>query len=292
MRDWILAARPKTLPASLAPVWVGSWLGASYTGGIRWDWAGWTLAGCLCLQIATNLFNDAIDFRKGADTARRLGPARVTAQGRLSPGRVIGGALAVLGLAVVCGAVLFRVRGWPVVAIGLPSLYLCYGYTGGPLPLAYRGLGELFVFLFFGLIAVAGSAFIQSGTWPAEAWIAGAQIGLLSTVLIAVNNLRDIEEDSASGKRTLAARFGLRFGRAEILTLTAMAYLAGVFWMAADRPRSLWLPLAALPLGAVLVGGVWVRAPGRVYNRFLAVSALQLLVFAVLLAATFSPGPD
>ncbi|HUF61267.1 MAG TPA: 1,4-dihydroxy-2-naphthoate octaprenyltransferase [Verrucomicrobiales bacterium] len=291
MRDWILAARPKTLPASLAPVWVGSWLGASCAGVLRWDLAAWTLAGCLCLQIATNLFNDAIDFRKGADTARRLGPDRVTAQGRLSPGQVIGGALALLGLAVVCGAVLFRERGWLVVAIGLPSLYLCYGYSGGPLPLAYRGLGELFVFLFFGLIAVAGSAFVQSGAWPADAWIAGAQTGLLSTALIAVNNLRDIEEDRASGKRTLAVRFGLRFGRLEILFLIAGCYLAGLLWLAADRPRAFWLPVAALPLGIVVARGVWAQAPGRIYNRFLALSALQLLVFALLLAATFSAGP-
>ena len=175
-----------------------------------------TLASCLCIQIATNLFNDAVDHRKGADTANRLGPRRVTASGMLSPRVVMTGALAFCLAATLIAIPLIREHGWVIVLIGAVSLFFAYGYTGGPFPLAYRGMGELFVILFFGFVAVSGSYYVQGGEWGGlEIWTLGLQCGLYSSVLIAINNLRDIVEDKASGKRTLAVRFGKTFARAE-----------------------------------------------------------------------------
>ena len=174
MKSFILASRPKTLPAAIVPVWVGCALTFYLTG----SWDGWlafyTVMGSIWIQIATNFFNDAIDSDKGADTDKRLGPVRATASGRLSRKTVYASACICLLIAAGFGYPLFVARGWPMIAIGLPSFYLAYGYTGGPLPLAYKGLGELFVILFFGLVAVAGTVFVQTGIWFTEAMIAGS----------------------------------------------------------------------------------------------------------------------
>jgi 1,4-dihydroxy-2-naphthoate octaprenyltransferase len=154
MKNWLLASRPKTLPAALVPVWCGCVLAWKLQG----SWNPWlafcTLAAALCIQISTNFFNDAIDARKGADTEKRLGPQRVTASGLIPRRMVLIAATIFLGLAGTFGMILFCAVGWPVIWIGIPSLYFAYGYTGGPLPLAYKGLGELFVVIFFGLVAV------------------------------------------------------------------------------------------------------------------------------------------
>ena len=189
----LLAARPKTLPAAIVPVWVGCVLAWKLSGNFNLWLALCTVGGAIAIQIATNFFNDAIDAKKGADTEKRLGPTRVTASGMMESKTVMQLATLFLGLAVACGVVLYQARGWPIIAIGIPSLFLAYGYTGGPFPLAYRGLGELFVVLFFGLVAVAGTVFIQTGGWPRESLLLGLQIGLLSAVLISINNLRDRE---------------------------------------------------------------------------------------------------
>jgi 1,4-dihydroxy-2-naphthoate octaprenyltransferase len=252
--------------------------------GGEWSWLlfACTLGSCLALQVATNWFNDALDFLKGADTQARLGPRRITAAGVVSPKRVLAAAAAMLGVAAVLSLPLLQARGWPILAIGIPSLYFCYGYTGGPLPLAYRGLGELFVVLFFGFVAVAGSAFVQSGQWSFDALVAGFQIGGLSTVLIAVNNLRDLDEDRSTGKRTLAARFGPRFARIEITLLILLPHLAGLHWLAAGQPRALLLPLLTLPAGLFLLQRLWTTPPGPAYNRLLALGGAQLLAFALL----------
>ncbi len=282
LADWIHAARPKTLGAAVAPVAAGSVLGWKLGGEWSWLLFGCTLGSCLALQVATNWFNDALDFLKGADTEARLGPRRITAAGVVSPRAVLAAAAAMLGLAAVLSLPLLQARGWPILAIGIPSLYFCYGYTGGPLPLAYRGLGELFVVLFFGFVAVAGSAFVQSGQWSFDALVAGFQIGCLSTVLIAVNNLRDLDEDRSTGKRTLAARFGPRFARIEITLLILLPHLAGLHWLAVGLPRALLLPLLTLPAGLFLLQRLWTTPPGPAYNRLLALGGAQLLAFALL----------
>lgn len=280
--DWIAAARPKTLGAAVAPVVVGSVLGWKISG----QWSTWlllcTLGSTVALQVATNWFNDALDFMKGADTAARVGPRRITAAGAVSPGAVMRAAWLMLGLAALLSLPLIQARGLAIVVIGIPSLYFCYGYTGGPMPLAYRGLGELFVILFFGFVAVLGSAFVQSGEWLMGGLVAGFQIGCLSTVLIAINNLRDQAEDRTTGKRTLAVRFGSTFARLEISALILLAHAAGLYWWQNDFPSAFTLPLAVVPVGLLLILRIWTQPPGPAYNRLLALSGMQLLLFAGL----------
>lgn len=283
--DWIQAARPKTLGAAIAPVAVGSMLGWKIGGHFEWRLLFFTLGSCMALQIATNFFNDAIDFVKGSDTQQRLGPRRITAAGAASSGGVLTAGWMLLLIATLLATPLFEARGLPILWIGIPSLYFCYGYTGGPMPLAYRGLGELFVILFFGFVAVLGSAFVQSGEWYEGALVAGFQIGCFSTVLIAINNLRDIEEDTRSKKRTLAVRFGQTFARWEITALILLGHGAGLYWWAHDAPRVFTIPLIVLPVGAILVVRIATTAPGQTYNRFLALAGMQLLAFAALMCA-------
>ena len=276
----ILAARPKTLPAAIVPVWVACVLAWKLTGTCDLKLAACTLGGAIAIQIATNFFNDAIDSHKGADTARRLGPTRATASGLLPARVVLGWALGFLLLAVGFGSVLYQARGWPVLVIGGPSLFLAYGYTGGPFPLAYRGLGEVFVILFFGFVAVAGSVFIQTGCWPVAAVLLGLQTGLLSAVLISINNLRDRAEDMTTGKRTLAVRFGHRAAVAVIALELALAAVAGGAWIVLGY-RS--LAVAGVPvvlLGRRIFHGVRTQPPGPAYNRLLALGGVLLLVFA------------
>lgn len=281
---WLLAARPKTLGAAVAPVLVGSALGWKAGGPFRPGLALAALGSCVCLQVATNLFNDAVDGLKGSDTRDRLGPVRVTASGMVSARNVLRAAVGALILAVALAVPLFLQRGWPILAIGIPSLYFCYGYTGGPWPLAYRGLGELFVILFFGLVAVTGSAFVQSGRWHSEAVVAGLQVGMLSTVLIAINNLRDAAEDSGTGKRTLAVRLGIGFARWEIRGLILGTMILCLHWVFV-HPVSV-VPLLMLLL-AVLLGVIEAdirKPPSPALNATLAKAGLGLVVFAVLFA--------
>ena len=194
-------------------------------GTVEWLLAACTLTSATAIQIATNFFNDAIDFAKGTDTDDRLGPQRVTQSGVFSPRVVIMAGFGMAAIAVLLSLPMVAARGWPVIAIGLPSLYFAYGYTGGPFPLAYRGLGDFFVILFFGFVAVIGTVYVQTGRWLAEAVLLGLQVGMFSTVLIAVNNLRDIDGDRASGKRTLAVRFGAEFARWEISLLIFLPHV-------------------------------------------------------------------
>ncbi len=282
--EWLLAARPKTLGAAVAPVFAGFFIGSALGGQpVDWRLLGFTLGSTLALQIATNLFNDALDFRQGKDTTARLGPVRITASGAARPETVMLAGWLTLAVAIALSLPLIVARGLPIVVIGIPSLYFCYGYTGGPLPLAYRGLGELFVILFFGLIAVTGSAFVQSGEWLVGGVVGGLQIGCLSTVLIAINNLRDHAEDSTTGKRTLAVRFGKGFARVEITALILAAHALGLYWWDIGLPRACTLPLACLPPGLFLLLRIWTTTPGPGYNKLLALSGMQLLLFAALL---------
>ena len=281
-KSCLLAARPKTLPAAIVPVWAGCVLAWKITGSCDVALAIWTLLGALCIQIATNFFNDAIDSRKGADTARRLGPVRVTASGLMSPRAVMAAGLVFLTGAAVCGVFLYQARGWPVIAIGIPSLFLAYGYTGGPFPLAYRGMGELFVIAFFGLVAVAGTVFIQTGLWPREALLLGAQVGLLSAVLISINNFRDRGEDSTTGKRTLAVRFGPKVAAAVIWLEIKVAAFAGLGWVAFGHPGLMLASLPVLLLGMRIIWGVFTLPPGPAFNKLLALGGVQLILFAAV----------
>lgn len=281
-----MAARPKTLPAALVPVWVGSALVSLDQTG-QYHFSGrlffYTLLSCLLIQIATNFFNDAIDFKKGADTNKRHGPRRVTASGLVSQKLVMVAGGVTVVLAIWASFPLLDARGWPIVLIGVVSLLLAYGYTGGPFPLAYLGLGELFVILFFGLIAVGGSWFVQTGVAPGpEALLAGLQIGLFSSALIAINNLRDIDEDRMSGKKTLAVRRGISFAKMEIAFFCLGPSLVGTAWLALGQGRLYAIPLVLTPLSLYIAWKVFRTTPSPEYNKFLALAAMQLLVFAIL----------
>jgi 1,4-dihydroxy-2-naphthoate octaprenyltransferase len=291
LKSCVLAARPKTLPAAIVPVWAGCVLAWKLGGGFDLKLALCTLLGAVAIQIATNFFNDAIDAEKGADTERRLGPVRVTASGILSPRVVIGLATGFLGIAFICGMVLYQARGWPIVLIGVPSLFLAYGYTGGPFPLAYRGMGEIFVILFFGLVAVSGTVFIQTGGWPREALLLGAQTGLLSAVLISINNFRDREEDATTGKRTLAVRCGPKVAAAVIWLEIKLAAFGGLLWLALGQPAFVFASLPVLLIGMRIIWSVLTLPPGPGFNRLLALGGVQLVLFAVVLhiAAAYSP---
>ena len=264
----------------MVPVWVGCVLAWKLCGEFHAVLACDTLAGALAIQIATNFFNDAIDFSKGADTEHRLGPRRVTASGMMSPRMVMALAVGFLMIAVACGVVLYQARGWPIIAIGLPSLFLAYGYTGGPFPLAYRGMGELFVILFFGLVAVMGTVFIQTGDWSAAAILLGLQTGLLSAVLISINNLRDRSEDATTGKNTLAVRFGPKVATRIIELEILLSVLGGLGWFRSGHWP--WV-LAGVPVilsSVPIVRGVEKLPPGPAFNRLLALGGVQLLLFA------------
>jgi len=282
LKSCVLAARPKTLPAAIVPVWAGCVLAWKLGGGFDAVLALCTLLGAVAIQIATNFFNDAIDAEKGADTERRLGPVRVTASGMLPPRVVMRLALVFLGIALLCGVVLYQARGWPIVLIGIPSLFLAYGYTGGPFPLAYRGMGEIFVILFFGLIAVSGTVFVQTGGWPPEALLLGAQTGLLSAVLISINNFRDREEDSTTGKRTLAVRCGPKVAAAVIWLEIKLAAFGGLAWIVFDQPMLMLASLPVMLIGMRIIWGVFTLPPGPAFNRLLAMGGLQLVLFAVV----------
>jgi 1,4-dihydroxy-2-naphthoate polyprenyltransferase len=290
LRSCCLAARPKTLPAAVVPVWAGCVLAWKLSGAFDAWLALCTLLGAVAIQIATNFFNDAIDARKGADTARRMGPQRVTASGMLSDRMVMTIAAGFLLVALGCGIVLFQARGWPIACIGIPSMFLAYGYTGGPFPLAYRGMGELFVILFFGLVAVAGTVFIQTGGWPLEALLLGLQVGLLSAVLISINNFRDREEDASTGKRTLAVRLGPKPAAAIIWLEIKLAAFAGLAWIAFGQPMLIFASLPVLLIGLRICWGVFTLPPGPAFNRLLALGGLQLMLFAGIFHLAASAG--
>lgn len=280
---WLLAARPQTLTAGAVPVVVGT--AFAYADGPRIDWSLFTFAllGAIFIQIATNFINDALDFKKGADTAERLGPLRVTQAGLLTPEAVLRGATVCFLLALLCGVPLVLRGGFPLLAIGLASVAAAYAYTGGPYPLAYHGLGELFVMVFFGLVAVGGSYYVQTGRMTPAVIAAGGAVGSISTALLAVNNLRDLDHDRRSGKRTLAARFGARFAKSEItfFALVPFLLLGPIGWR--YRSLVLFLPLLALPL-ALRLATLAHRLSGKELNRCLGMSAGLLTAFGCLLS--------
>ena len=286
MNPWILAARPRTLGAALIPVIAGCALAISVSA---FDPLGSALilACAVLIQIATNFFNDALDHAKGADTAGRLGPTRVTSAGLLPARRVMTGAFLTLTLAALLALPLVLRGGGIILLIGLLSLLFAYAYTGGPFPLAYLGLGEIFVTLFFGLIAVGGTFYLNTLTFSAAAILAGLQIGLHSSVLLAVNNLRDLETDRAATKRTLAARFGLTFARRENAALVIAPFILGLAWLPLGYLWAFLLPLLTLPLAWWLARACLTATPDRQVNQLLAQAAALHAAFGLLLALAF-----
>ena len=284
LRVWVMAARPKTLPAAVAPVITGTAV-AIHEGGEHWPTAIFAMVTALLLQIAANFANDALDFRRGADTAERLGPTRITFSGFVTADAVIRATALVLGLAVLTGLPLVLRGGWPILVLGLAAIICAVAYTGGPFALAYLGLGEVFVFLFFGLAAVAGTAFIQTGELTALALATSVPIGALAVAILVVNNLRDIHTDRAAGKRTLAVRIGERGTRWEFAAMLIVAGAAPiVFWGVGWLNWSCVLTISWWPFGAGLWNQVSVRA-GRELNPTLGNTGRALLYYSLALAA-------
>ena len=280
---WWLAIRPKTLPAAASAVVVGTTL-AWRAGGFLPGPALAALVIALLLQIGSNLANDVYDDERGADTTDRLGPTRVTQAGLLTRSQVKGGMKVVFAVAFALGLYLTWVRGWPVLVIGVVAIASAIAYTGGPYPLGYHGLGEVFVFLFFGVTAVVGTYWVQTGSAAAIAWVMSVPVGLLITAIIVVNNLRDIEQDRVAGKRTVSVRVGVRATRIEYAACVAVAYvvLAVAVAVRALPPHAL-LALLSLPLAYRAGRIVWTQA-GEPLNQALAMTGQLALAFGVLFA--------
>lgn len=280
---WALATRPRTLVAGFVPVAVGSAV-AWKVGRFSLLPALGALLGALLIQIGTNLFNDAYDFKRGADTGDRLGPPRATQQGWLTPDAVMRGAVVCFALAFLVGLYLVSVAGWPLLVVGLVSLLAGYAYTGGRFPLAYHGLGDLFVLVFFGLVAVGGTSFVLTQTVTPLALLAGVPVGALGVALLAVNNVRDVKTDTAANKRTLVVRLGVGFGRAEYVAMVLLAAAMPVLiWALGLASPWVMTSIAALVLAVPPLRLVMTQA-GPVLNQALAGTARLQLIYGVLFA--------
>jgi 1,4-dihydroxy-2-naphthoate octaprenyltransferase len=285
IRIWLIAARVRTLPAAIAPVLVGTAL-AGYVHvfhPLRFIAA---LIGAIFIQVGTNLSNDYSDARRGADTEDRLGPVRVTAGGLVPPKRVLVATYVSFGVAVLAGAYLIAVAGWQLLLVGAASILAGVLYTGGPRPYGYEGLGELFVFLFFGIVAVAGSFFVQVKHVDWEAFALAVPVGLLAAGILVVNNVRDIDTDRRAGKRTLAVRLGRERTRTLFAAMVYLAYvLVPVTWVFGPLKPWVLLPWLTLPLAAPVVRTVRNRTDGASLNEALAQTGMLQLAFCTLLAA-------
>jgi 1,4-dihydroxy-2-naphthoate polyprenyltransferase len=297
-KAWVMAARPQTLPAAAAPVIVGTGL-AVHAGVFAPLPALMAVVGAALIQIGTNFANDYYDAIKGADTDDREGFTRVTQSGLIPPERVKLATIVTFALAIVSGSYLVSVGGVPILVIGLVSVLCGWAYTGGPYPLGYHGLGDLFVFVFFGLVAVTGTYYVQAaahlaepftttipaGTVTREAILASLPIAGVSTAIIVVNNVRDRETDAEAGKRTLAVRLGYRWSRIEFAGLLALAYLVPIwFWLGEGFGLAVLSPLVTLPYAALITQTIWTRTDGEALNPALEQTGKLLALYALLFA--------
>ncbi|MGD8795106.1 MAG: 1,4-dihydroxy-2-naphthoate polyprenyltransferase [Anaerolineae bacterium] len=283
-RIWFMAARPKTLPAAISPVLVGTALAVA-DGAFTPLPALAAMAGALLLQVGVNLANDYQDYVKGTDVAERKGPTRVAASGLLPLPHLRIGILVTFALAILVGIYLSIVAGWAILILGTAAILSALAYTGGPFPLGYHGLGDLFVFLFFGLAAVCGTYYVQAQTLTPLVVIAAMPIGALTVAILVVNNLRDIETDAQTGKRTLAVILGPEKTRLEYLSLLAIAYATPLLlWLTGNTSFWLLLPWLTLPWALRLVPVLYQTAEGPPLNKALAATANLDLAFSLLLA--------
>ena len=289
-RIWLQAARPRTLPAAVAPVLVGTALAAS-EGVFSTATFLAALLGALFIQIGTNLSNDYSDARRGADTEDRLGPVRVTAGGLVPPRQVLRATWVAFALAVLAGSYLIAITGWELLLAGAASILAGVLYTGGPRPYGYAGLGEIFVFLFFGLVAVAGSYFAQTERLSAEALLLAIPVGLLASAILVVNNVRDLETDRRAGKNTLAVRLGRSRTRLLYTAMIAGAYLTVTLpWLFGDLEPWVLTSWLSVRLAIPMVTIVRTRTDGPTLNRALAGTGSLQLTFCLLLALGVQAG--
>jgi 1,4-dihydroxy-2-naphthoate octaprenyltransferase len=280
-----MAVRPRTLPVSVGPVLVGSAVAFAY-GQFSLGPALAAALGSLLLQIGSNFANDVFDFEKGADTADRIGPPRASQLGLLTPRQLKSGMGVVFGFALLVGIYLSWVAGPVIIAIGLVSILAAIAYTGGPYPLGYHGLGDVAVFVFFGLVAVTGTAFVQMGAVPSLAWLAAIPVGALATAILVVNNLRDVDTDRVAGKRTLAVRLGRGGARAEWALLVGGAYgMTLIAWIVSGQSAWVLLPWASAPRALSLWRVIRTSEAGPDLNEALAGTAQLGFLFSLLFAA-------
>jgi 1,4-dihydroxy-2-naphthoate octaprenyltransferase len=286
MRLWVMAARPRTLPAAIAPVLVGTAAAVQVSDEIRVGAFIAALVGSIFIQVGTNLANDYSDARRGADTADRLGPVRVTSSGLVAPRRVLVATWVAFAVAVAAGVYLATVAGVVILIVGAASILAGVLYTGGPRPYGYEGLGELFVFLFFGLVAVNGSYYVQLERLDWLPLGLSLGVGFLATAILVVNNVRDLETDRRAGKMTLAVRLGRQRTRTLYALLIVAAFAAvPITLLAADGPAWGVLALLAAPLVHRPLSAVMTRTDGPSLNAALAGTGALLAAFSALLAA-------
>lgn len=282
LRTWVHSARPKTLPAAVAPVLIGT--------GMAWEQGGIDVPVCLailgatlCIQIGTNYANDYFDFVQGADTAERVGPVRATAAGLVRPGQMLGATVLVFAVAAVLGLYLVSVGGWPILVIGLVSILCGVLYTAGPYALGYLGLGDLFVLVFFGPVAVGGTYYLLADAVDGRVLTAGLAPGLISCAILAVNNYRDRHTDQRTGKRTLVVRWGSRFGRLEYAgtLLLGCSIPVALVLMTGEHTASL---ITLLSVGAALplVRRMYAHPDAQALNAMLAHTGKVLILYSVL----------
>lgn len=286
---WVMATRPPTLVAAVIPVLVGAGVVIARGDLLLWPTLAAAL-GAIWIQIGTNFANDVFDFEKGADTTERLGPTRAVQAGLLTAAQMRRGMWVAFALATLCGIYLIYAAGWPVVAIGVASILSGIAYTGGPYPLAYNGLGDVFVLLFFGFVAVCGTVFVNLGTVPPLAWWAAVPVGALATNILVVNNVRDRVGDRAAGKRTLVARFGRTFGLVEYGLMLFAAYaVPGAVMVLFGGDTALLLPFLTLPIALWLTQQLR-RREGRDLNPILVGSAQLMVMYGILFAIALAYG--
>ena len=284
MTTWVLAARPRTLPAAIAPVMLGTAM-AIADKHFAWLPAAAALTVALLLQIGVNLANDYFDYIKGIDTEDRLGPPRVSQSGLIPAKQVKSAMLLTVCASLIPGIYLLIVGGWPVILIGIACICAALAYSGGPFPLASHGLGDLFVFIFFGLVAVCGTYYVHALQLTRKVLLMGVIEGLLITAILVVNNLRDLNTDRRAGKRTLAVLLGERATRIEYSLLLGTAYaIPFILWLSGRSPVWVILPIISLPLAVSLMRFVWKTSGGPILNQALANTAKLTLIYSLLLS--------
>ncbi len=284
---WLQTIRPKTLTAAVVPFLAGAAL--AYAGGtiLNWILIFYALTSALCIQIATNLINDAFDFVKDTSDPNRLGPKRAIHLGIANGQQMYALGLIFFLLAFLLGIPLIQHGGFPIAAVLLVSILSGYFYSGGPIPLTSVGLGDFFVLLFFGWVATLGGYWLQTDSIDFKSILLGTQIGLLCTSIIAIDNYRDMDSDKKAYKKTLAVRFGAQFAKMEIALLISLPFALNLLWLLWNYHLAAYLPFLAMPLGAFIVLKTWTTIPSQTFNVFLGLAALLHLSFGLLLMIGF-----
>ena len=284
MNRWVLALRVKTLPTAISPVILGTAL-SHHDGSFILFTFLMTILAAVLIQIGANFANDVYDFEKGSDREDRLGPQRATQSGLITPDEMKTAMWLIFALAIGVGFYLAWIGGWPIVVIGLASITTGIAYTGGPYPLGYHGLGDVFVFIFFGLIAVPGTYYLQTGSVTEHSLWLGAALGMLSTAILVVNNIRDMETDIVTGKKTLAVRLGISFSHIEFSILVIFPFIIPLcMWCNTRDNMALLITLFALPIAVHLIIQL-ISKSGRELNNVLAGTARFLFIFTILFSA-------